>query len=183
MKKTICCTLAGVFIMGSITGCGGDSKKSGAPSEEKAVRNFVFAFLNADIDGMLSASAPEEFWDFYADMTGLTKERFVYQLANVENENEFQEEVDESNKYYENDEIRVEDNKIEEKYEMNNEDFSVINLAMQHAGVGENVEEVYWVDINYYSDGVVYLIDEKWYYGPEWLIEDAVFEIYDLYEG
>ena len=174
MRKTICCTLAVAMMMGCMTGCGGDSKKSGASSEEKAVENFMSTFLDADIDGMLSASAPEEFWDFYSDMSGLTNERFVYQLAGVEDGDEFHSEIDEWNQYLDDEGIKIKDIEIKEMDEVDNELFSYVSLAMQNAGVDGKVEEVYWMDTDYDISGLLYLIGGKWYFGTEWLLEDAL---------
>lgn len=153
-------------MLGSVllTRCGDDRRKAGASSEEKAVQNFIAAYLDADIEGVLSASAPNEFWDYLIDQSGLTTERLFYQLGNFDDANEFLSNIDEGNTYYE----------IEKKIDVGKGTFSFVNHAIQNAGIEEKVEEVYEVEINYFSYGLIYRIDEKWYYGPEWFIEDAL---------
>lgn len=174
MKKILKCTVAIVMLACTmLTGCG-NGNSNGASSEEKAVQNFVATFLDEDIDGMFASSAPNKFWDYLVDKSGLTNERLLYQLINCEDDDEFSSGVDELNEYYKDENITAKDNEIEKKENVDDEVFSSVSFAMKSADIDESVEEVYEVEINNFEfDGIVYSVGGEWYYGPEFLIEDA----------
>lgn len=128
-----------------LTGCGSgnDTFLNGAFSEEKAVQNFVSAFLDADVDGVLAASAPDKFWDSLAHQSGLTPQKLFYEFVDFDDENDFISTANEWKMHYIEENISVKDNKIEEKNDADNEVFSLVSLAMQDAGIDEEVENVY----------------------------------------
>lgn len=159
-----------------MTGCGGS--KGGASSEEKAIQKFITSFLDADIEGVFAASAPNEFWDYLVEDSGLTTERFFYQLIGCDDAEEFASEVDEWNERFEEKGIDAKDVEIEEKSSFEDDSFSDLSHAMKYADVEGKVEEAYWIELDKFSDGFLYSVDGKWYYGPEWLLDDALYMVY-----
>lgn len=176
-QKGICLAVATVMVAGCLVGCGGS--KSGASSEEKAIQKFITSFLDADIEGMFEASAPNEFWDYLVEDSGLTTEKFFNQLIGDDEAEEFAFEVDEWNEEFEKEGIDAKDVEIEEKSSLDNDFLSGLGHVMKYVGVEGKVEEAYGIELDKFDEGFLYSVDGKWYYSPEWLLNDAWYIVYE----
>ncbi len=166
----------GLALSIALSSCGSQGAKSG----EKALQNFVKAHINKDIDGICSASAPEELWDYICDDAGLSREKLVYKIGN--GEEKFNEGAESWKEYFEKEKMKISDFKIKEESESDDELYTAFNRVMKSAGIEENVDEIYDVDGNY-KYGFIYEIDGDWYYEPEWLIENVLEIAYDGYDN
>lgn len=86
--------------------------------------------------------------------------------------------VDGWNERFEEEGIDAKDVEIEEKSSFEDDSFSDLSHAMKYADVEGKVEEAYWIELDNFSDGFLYSVDGKWYYGPEWLLDDALYMAY-----
>lgn len=169
--------LAAAALSLSVVSCDADkksnNKKSAADNPENAVQNFIQGLLDADTDDVCNAMAPEELWDYVCKDTGLSKEKIIQRLIGGDS-------LEDISKAYNEGGVKANTAEIEEKHEESDDGYHAFGQVMSNAGIDENIDHLYYVSLGpdewpYYDmDGFAYEIDDKWYFGSEWILEDFI---------
>lgn len=150
-----------------------DSKSGRSNSPEAAIQNFLQGILDADADDVCKAMAPEELWDYVCKNTGLSREKILQRLLGRDTLEDFL-------KYFNEIGVKASDIEIEDKHDENDNGYYAFGQAMSNAGIDENIDHLYYVETgpdreSYYDmDGWAYEIDDNWYFGSEWVLEDLI---------
>lgn len=169
--------LAAAALSLSVVSCDADkksnNKKSAADSPENAVQNFIQGLLDADTDDVCNAMAPEELWDYVCKDTRLSKEKIIQRLIGGDS-------LEDISKAYNEGGVKANTAEIEEKHEESDDGYHAFGQVMSNAGIDENIDHLYYVETGpdrepYYDmDGWAYEIDDNWYFGSEWVLEDLI---------
>lgn len=176
LKKVMLVFTAAALSFSAVS-CGESSEKenlkSSSNSPEKAVQNFLQGILDADADEVCKAMAPEELWDYVCKDTGLSKEKILQRFLGRDTLEDFSKDFNEIG-------VEASDIIIDDKRDENDNGYHAFAQAMSNADIDENINHLYYVETGPYRapfydmDGWAYEIDNNWYFGSEWLLEDLI---------
>lgn len=178
---------------------GSVASNKAASTKEEAVKNYYEAFSSGNIDKIFGSMAPKDYLDYCVKETGLPDDRLFYRLGRIGSDDDF----DECVAYHKEilsglDGLKIDDSWLDEE---SDSAYFDVNKSMHNAGIKSNIEKFYYIDppsgidVAYedmseeerkeeeerlqtpgidIKDGFLYLLDGKWYYGPEWLLEDFI---------
>lgn len=154
-QKGICCLLASVMLAGSLTGCGGSSKK-GESDEEAAARAYMTALVDDDVESYLSL-IPDDFIEYLVDEYYVSEkqvekaaENYLKKWGSRWTENERKEWKK-----------KVKSSKPDESYEFEVDDIQELNEELEVI----RAESAYWLDYDSDCDYecTVFEYDGRWY--------------------
>lgn len=169
----------------SVVSCdsGEEKSKSGrSDSPEAAMQNFLQGIIDADADDVCKAMAPKELWDYVCKDTGLSKEKILQRLLEGDT-------LEDYSKYCNEIDVKASDIIIEDKHDESDDAYNAFGQAMSNADIDESIDHIYYVETGpdrepfYDMDGFAYEIDDNWYFGSEWVLENFIEVAIDGYSA
>lgn len=183
----------------SESGTSKKEKDKAASTKEEAVENYYEAVSSGNVDKIFGAIVPQQYLDYCVNETGLPENKLFYRLGRIGSDDDFDKGVYNHKKIYASlDGFKIGDSWLSEE---GDDAYTSFNQSMHSAGIKSNIDKIYYIDapsgidvayedmseeekkaeqerlqtpgIDIY-DGFLYLLDGKWYYGPESIMEDLI---------
>ncbi|MCM1006805.1 MAG: carbohydrate binding domain-containing protein [Ruminococcus flavefaciens] len=180
----------------SESGTSKKEKDKAASTKEEAVENYYEAVSSGNIDKIFSAMVPQQYLDYCVTETGLPEDKLFYRLGRIRSDDHFDVVISNHKKIYLNlDGFKVGDSWLGEE---GDDAYTSFNQSIHNAGIKSSIDRIYDIDapsgidvayenmseeqkkaeqerlqtpgIDIYDD-FLYLLDGKWYYGPESIME------------